>query len=397
MPNAPTSYETIVLGAGAAGLFHAGLAGQRGRRVLVIDHAKRPADKVRISGGGRCNFTNLETRADRFLSQNPHFAKSALARYTAWDFISLMAAHGLTYTEKHKGQLFCDQKSGAIIQMLLDEMEASGGALRLNTEIKSVTHADGVFTVDTSSGVLIAPKLVVATGGLSIPKMGATGLAYDIARQFGHDIVETRPGLVPFTFSGELGEKFASISGVATPVLASVPGARFDEDLLFTHRGLSGPAALQTSSYWHQGDPLSLSLLTKADLGDALRAAKQAAPKQTLAKALEAHFPARLADLIADLGPIAQDARLADLSHVAIDEFAAFLKDWRVTPMGTEGYRTAEVTVGGIATDGLDQKTMESRHVPGLHFIGECVDVTGWLGGYNFQWAWASAHAAAML
>jgi predicted Rossmann fold flavoprotein len=391
------SFDTIVLGAGAAGLFHAGLAGQRGRRVLVLDHAKRAADKVRISGGGRCNFTNLETRADRFLSQNPHFAKSALARYTAWDFISLMAAHGLTYTEKHKGQLFCDQKSGAIIQMLLDECDKGGAEIRLSTEVSSVSHRDRRFVIETSGGPASAERLIVATGGLSIPKMGATGLAYDIARQFGHDIVETRPGLVPFTFSGELGEKFAAISGVATPVIASVPGARFDEDLLFTHRGLSGPAALQTSSYWHQGETLSLSLQTKEDVGDALRTAKQATPKQTLAKALEAHFPARLAGLIAEVGPIAQDARLADLSHAAIDELAAFLKDWRVTPMGTEGYRTAEVTVGGIATDGLDQKTMESWHVPGLHFIGECVDVTGWLGGYNFQWAWASAHAAATL
>ena len=391
------SFDTIVLGAGAAGLFHAGLAGQRGRRVLVLDHAKRAADKVRISGGGRCNFTNLETRADRFLSQNPHFAKSALARYTAWDFISLMAAHGLTYTEKHKGQLFCDQKSGAIIQMLLDECDKGGAEIRLSTEISSVSHRDGRFVVETSGGPASAERLIIATGGLSIPKMGATGLAYDIARQFGHDIVETRPGLVPFTFSGDLGEKFAAISGVSTPVIASVPGARFDEDLLFTHRGLSGPAALQTSSYWHQGDTLSLSLQTKEDVGDALRAAKQATPKQTLAKALEAHFPARLAGLIAEVGPIAQDARLADLSHAAIDELAAFLKDWRVTPMGTEGYRTAEVTVGGISTDDLDQKTMESRHVLGLHFIGECVDVTGWLGGYNFQWAWASAHAAATL
>ncbi|MEP0313659.1 NAD(P)/FAD-dependent oxidoreductase [Hyphomonas sp.] len=391
------SFDTIVLGAGAAGLFHAGLAGQRGRRVLVLDHAKRAADKVRISGGGRCNFTNLETRADRFLSQNPHFAKSALARYTAWDFISLMAAHGLTYTEKHKGQLFCDQKSGAIIQMLLDECDKGGAEIRLSTEISSVSHRDGRFVVETSGGPASAERLIVATGGLSIPKMGATGLAYDIARQFGHDIVETRPGLVPFTFSGELGEKFAAISGVATPVIASVSGARFDEDLLFTHRGLSGPAALQTSSYWHQGETLSLSLQTKEDVGDALRTAKQATPKQTLVKALEAHVPARLAGLIAEVGPIAQDARLADLSHAAIDELAAFLKDWRVTPMGTEGYRTAEVTVGGISTDDLDQKTMESRHVPGLHFIGECVDVTGWLGGYNFQWAWASAHAAATL
>ncbi|KCZ64454.1 NAD(P)/FAD-dependent oxidoreductase [Hyphomonas atlantica] len=389
-------FDTIVLGAGAAGLFHAGLAGQRGRRVLVLDHAKRPADKVRISGGGRCNFTNLETRADRFLGQNLHFAKSALARYTPWDFISLMAAHGLTYTEKHKGQLFCDQKSGAIIKMLLDECEKGSAEIRLSTEISGVTHQDGRFLVETRSGAVSGQRLVVATGGLSIPKMGATALAYDIARQFGHDIVETRPGLVPFTFSGELGEKFAAISGVAAPVIASVPGARFEEDLLFTHRGLSGPAALQTSSYWTSGEPLSLCLQTSEDMNAALRAAKQDSPKQTFVKALEAHVPARLAALLAEVGPIAQDARLADLSHAAIDEFAAFLKDWRVTPMGTEGYRTAEVTVGGISTDGLNQKTMESRHVPGLYFIGECVDVTGWLGGYNFQWAWASAHAAAL-
>ena len=389
-------FDTIVLGAGAAGLFHAGLAGQRGRRVLVLDHAKRPADKVRISGGGRCNFTNLEPRADRFLGQNLHFAKSALARYTPWDFISLMAAHGLTYTEKHKGQLFCDQKSGAIIKMLLDECEKGSAEIRLSTEISGVTHQDGRFLVETRSGAVSGQRLVVATGGLSIPKMGATALAYDIARQFGHDIVETRPGLVPFTFSGELGEKFAAISGVAAPVIASVPGARFEEDLLFTHRGLSGPAALQTSSYWTSGEPLSLCLQTSEDMNAALRAAKQDSPKQTFVKALEAHVPARLAALLAEVGPIAQDARLADLSHAAIDEFAAFLKDWRVTPMGTEGYRTAEVTVGGISTDGLDQKTMESRHVPGLYFIGECVDVTGWLGGYNFQWAWASAHAAAL-
>lgn len=389
-------FDTIVLGAGAAGLFHAGLAGQRGRRVLVLDHAKRPADKVRISGGGRCNFTNLETRADRFLGQNLHFAKSALARYTPWDFISLMAAHGLTYTEKHKGQLFCDQKSGAIIQMLLDECHKGSAEIRLSTEISGVTRQDGRFVVETSSGAVSGQRLVVATGGLSIPKMGATGLAYDIARQFGHDIVETRPGLVPFTFSGEFGEKFAAISGVAAPVIASVADARFEEDLLFTHRGLSGPAALQTSSYWMAGEPLSLCLQTTDDLNVALRATKQGSPKQSFVKALEAHFPARLAGLLADIGPISPEVRLADLSHASIDAFTAFLSDWTLTPMGTEGYRTAEVTVGGISTDGLDQKTMESRHVPGLYFIGECVDVTGWLGGYNFQWAWASAHAAAL-
>ncbi|HBH44666.1 MAG TPA: aminoacetone oxidase family FAD-binding enzyme, partial [Hyphomonas atlantica] len=265
--------------------------------------------------------------------------------------------------------------------MLLDECEKGSAEIRLSTEISGVTHQDGRFLVETRSGAVSGQRLVVATGGLSIPKMGATALAYDIARQFGHDIVETRPGLVPFTFSGELGEKFAAISGVAAPVIASVPGARFEEDLLFTHRGLSGPAALQTSSYWTSGEPLSLCLQTSEDMNAALRAAKQDSPKQTFVKALEAHVPARLAALLAEVGPIAQDARLADLSHAAIDEFAAFLKDWRVTPMGTEGYRTAEVTVGGISTDGLDQKTMESRHVPGLYFIGECVDVTGWLGG----------------
>ena len=389
------TYDTIVVGAGAAGLAHAAMSGRNGRRVLVLDHAKRPAEKVRISGGGRCNFTNLETRADRFLSQNPHFAKSALARYTPWDFISLMAAHGLTYTEKHKGQLFCDQKSGAIIQMLLDEAASVHAEIRLSTEVSAVHHRGNHFEVETSGGPVQATRLVMATGGLSIPKMGASGLAYDIARQFGHDIVETRAGLVPFTFSGELGEKFAAISGVATPVRASVSGASFDEDLLFTHRGLSGPAALQTSSYWQPGQSLTLSLLTESDLTKTLRAAKMARPKQTLGKALEDLFPARLAALVADLGPVNADMRLADLSHTAIDDLAAFTRAWTLTPMGTEGYRTAEVTVGGISTDGLDQRTMESRHVRGLYFIGECVDVTGWLGGYNFQWAWASAHAAA--
>ncbi|KCZ55740.1 hypothetical protein HY29_10250 [Hyphomonas beringensis] len=389
------TYDTIVVGAGAAGLAHAAMSGRNGRRVLVLDHAKRPAEKVRISGGGRCNFTNLETRADRFLSQNPHFAKSALARYTPWDFISLMAAHGLTYTEKHKGQLFCDQKSGAIIHMLLDEAASVHAEIRLSTEVSAVHHRGGHYEVETSGGPVQATRLVMATGGLSIPKMGASGLAYDIARQFGHDIVETRAGLVPFTFSGELGEKFAAISGVATPVRASVSGASFDEDLLFTHRGLSGPAALQTSSYWQPGQALTLSLLTESDLTETLRTAKQTRPKQTLAKALEDLFPARLAALVAGLVPVSADMRLADLSHAAIDDLAAFTRAWTLTPMGTEGYRTAEVTVGGISTDGLDQRTMESRHVRGLYFIGECVDVTGWLGGYNFQWAWASAHAAA--
>lgn len=396
MSNPKTSYDIIVLGAGAAGLFYAGLTAQKGQRVLVLDHAKRPADKVRISGGGRCNFTNIDTQADRFLSQNSHFAKSALARYGPWDFISLMAAHGLTYTEKHKGQLFCDQKSGAIINMLLDECAKGDAEVRLSTSIESVTHENGRHHVELADGdVLDSRHLVVATGALSIPKMGSTGLAYDIARKAGHDMVETRPGLVPFTFSGALQEAFASISGVALPVTATVPGAMFEEDLLFTHRGLSGPASLQTSSYWHPGEPLTLNLAPGVNVEDALRTAKVSTPKQSLAKALEAIFPARLAGLLPAWTGMDPKARLADLSHAAIADLAAGLANFTCTPTATEGYRTAEVTVGGICTSGLDQKTMESRHVPGLYFIGECVDVTGWLGGYNFQWAWASAFAAA--
>ena len=395
MTASPSSYDAIVLGAGAAGLFCAGRMGQAGLKAIVLDHASKPAEKVRISGGGRCNFTNIHTAADRFISQNPHFAKSALARYTPTDFIDLLARHGITWHEKTLGQLFCDQKSGAIIQMLLDEMEASGGALRLNTEIKSVTHADGVFTVDTSSGVLIAPKLVVATGGLSIPKMGATGLAYDIARQFGHDVIPTRPALVPFVFTGADQEDFASISGVACTVRAQAGSASFDEAMLFTHRGLSGPAILQVSSYWSPGEPVTLSLLPGTDIAEALKAAKRDRPMQTLASALETLFPKRLAGMVHERSGNTQALRLADTSHATLEALAATLKEWIVRPAGTEGWRTAEVTAGGIDTSGLSSRSMESRHVAGLYFIGECVDVTGWLGGYNFQWAWASAAAAA--
>ncbi len=396
MSNTISPYDVIVLGAGAAGLFCAGVAAQKGQRVLVIDHAKRPADKVRISGGGRCNFTNIDTRADRFLSQNPHFAKSALARYTPWDFISLMAAHGLTYTEKHKGQLFCDQKSGAIIDMLLAECAKGNAEIRLSTNIRTVNHDNTRHYITTGDDeVLESRALVVATGGLSIPKMGATGLAYDIARKAGHEVIDTRPGLVPFTFSGALQDAFSGISGVSLPVSASVPDASFDEDLLFTHRGLSGPAALQTSSYWHPGEALSLNLAPGQQVEDALRNAKQNAPKQSLAKALEGLFPARLAALLPSLTNIDPKARMADLSHAKIADISKQLTHFSCTPTATEGYRTAEVTVGGICTSGLSQKTMESQHVNGLYFIGECVDVTGWLGGYNFQWAWASGVAAA--
>ena len=397
MPDAPPSshHDAIVLGAGAAGLFCASRMGQTGLSVLVIDHAAKPAEKVRISGGGRCNFTNIHTAPDRFISENPHFAKSALARYTPDDFLALLTRHGITWHEKTLGQLFCDQKSGAIIQMLLGELEAVGGELRLGTEIKSVAHADGLFSVETSAGIFTAPKLVVATGGLSIPKMGATGLAYDLARQFGHDIIPTRAALVPFVFTGADHEDFASISGVACDVRASTDSAAFDEAMLFTHRGLSGPAILQISSYWSPGQPVTLRLLPGTDIGETLKAAKRDRPMQTLAAALEGLFAKRLADLILQRTNHPPATRLADTSHTTLDALAATLAAWVVRPAGTEGWRTAEVTAGGIDTSGLSSKTMESRKVAGLYFIGECVDVTGWLGGYNFQWAWASAAAAA--
>ena len=390
-----SSFDVIILGAGAAGLFCAGRMGQAGLKAIVVDHAAKPAEKVRISGGGRCNFTNIHTASDRFISQNPHFAKSALARYTPTDFLDLLARHAITWHEKTLGQLFCDQKSGAIIQMLLDEMETSGGELRLSTEIKSVRHADGLFTVDTSGGLLTAPKLVVATGGLSIPKMGATGLAYDIARQFGHDIIPTRPALVPFVFTGADQEDFASISGVACDVRAQAGSASFDEAMLFTHRGLSGPAILQVSSYWAPGEPVTLTLLPGTDIAEALKSAKRDKPMQTLASALETLFSRRLAELVRERSGNNQALRLADTSHATLEALARTLEAWTVRPAGTEGWRTAEVTAGGIDTSGLSSRTMESSRVSGLYFIGECVDVTGWLGGYNFQWAWASAAAAA--
>lgn len=388
--------DVLIIGAGAAGLFCGAQAAQRGRRVRVIDHANKPAEKIRISGGGRCNFTNLETEAARFLSQNPHFAKSALARYTPWDFCDLMAKHQLTWHEKTLGQLFCDQKSGAVIQMLLDELEAAGGQLSLETSAAEIAATERGFEVLTTTGLVHCERLVIATGGLSIPKIGATSFAYDVARQFGHQIIPTRPALVPMTFTDAYRDAFSALSGVSVPVEAQAgSGPGFVENLLFTHRGLSGPAVLQISSYWQTGDAVSFDLLPGTNAGDWLRAAKANAPKQTLAQLFATVFPARFADFFAtELG---QDraTRLATLSNAQIDAMAQSLKAWKLRPAGTEGWRTAEVTAGGVATDALSSRTMESKLQPGLFFIGECVDVTGWLGGYNFQWAWASAAAAA--
>ena len=364
--------------------------------MLVLDHAAKPAEKVRISGGGRCNFTNIHTAPGNFLSENPHFAKSALARSGPWDFCDLVASHGLTWHEKTLGQLFCDQKSGAIIKLLLDELEAAGGTLRLSTNITEVRHADGVFTVETDAGPFTARNLVVATGGLSIPKMGATGLAYDLARQFGHDLVPTRPALVPFTFTGALKETFSALSGVACPVDAQAArGPDFHEALLFTHRGLSGPAMLQVSSYWRESEAITVDLAPGWSVVEALNTAKSQAPKQALKSWLSTHYPDRLATEIARWPGVPGSKQLANLSKADIDTVAIALKKWQPKPAGTEGWRTAEVTAGGVDTDGLSSKSLESRHVPGLYFIGECVDVTGWLGGYNFQWAWASAAACA--
>ena len=381
---------TLILGAGAAGLF---CAGRCGPGAVVIDHASRPAEKVRISGGGRCNFTNLHTRPEAFLSGNPHFAKSALASYTAQDFLELVEAHRIPWHEKTLGQLFCDRTSRDMVALLLAQAERAGAEVRLSTALGEVSHDGAHFVVATEREgrreVLRARTLVVATGGKSIPKMGATGAAYRIAERFGLSVTETRPALVPFTF-GE--ERFAALAGIAVPVSARARGPAFEEAMLFTHRGLSGPAMLQASSYWREGEELAIALAPGADWAAALRLARRESPRQTPRSVLARHLPARLADhLAAEHG---LPPSLAALSDARIESLALALSDWRLKPTGTEGYRTAEVTLGGVDTGALNSKTLEAKRVPGLHFIGECVDVTGWLGGYNFQWAWSSADAA---
>ncbi|MFN3834619.1 MAG: NAD(P)/FAD-dependent oxidoreductase [Glycocaulis sp.] len=392
---AENQFDALVIGAGAAGLFYGARAGEAGLRVLVIDHAAKPAEKVRISGGGRCNFTNIHTGPENFISANPHFAKSALARYRPQDFLDRLARHNITWHEKTLGQRFCDGRSGMIIDMLLSELHDTGGQLRLDTSVSEVARTDSGFRVATSGGVVEATRLVIATGGLSIPKMGATGFAYDVARQFGHTVVEPRPALVPFVFEGDDKARFASISGIACDVTARNERAAFEEAMLFTHRGLSGPAILQISSYWRAGEPVTINLLAGSNGVAALTAFKAEHPRRSLATAMETLLPGRLVAMLVERGDIPDVARLADMSHAAIEAVAGRLSSWSVLPAGTEGWRTAEVTAGGINTDELSSKTMESRRVPGLYFIGECVDVTGWLGGYNFQWAWASAYAAA--
>ena len=382
------TYDCAIIGAGAAGLFCAARAAATGKRVVVIDHARAPGEKIRISGGGRCNFTNREASAANFLSENPHFAKSALARFTPAAFIDMLSRHRIAWHEKTLGQLFCDGKSTQVVQMLLDEMTASGARLRLQTPVSRVAHGPDGFRLTTPDSEIRAPNLVLATGGKSIPAMGATGFAYDIARQFGHRVTETRPALVPLTF----GDRFAPLAGVPAPVCAFNARARFRESLLFTHRGLSGPAILQLSSYWREGEAISIDLVPGIALADDLRAQRRRADRQAVTTHLARHLPSRLVDaLVPDLG---LSGRLADQGDKDLVRIETALHNWELTPAGSEGYRTAEVTLGGVATAGLDSRSMMSKSVPGLFAIGEAVDVTGWLGGYNFQWAWASADAA---
>ncbi|UTS79956.1 NAD(P)/FAD-dependent oxidoreductase [Phaeobacter piscinae] len=384
------AYETLILGAGAAGMM---CATRSGPGTLVIDHAKAPGEKIRISGGGRCNFTNMYASPENYLSQNPHFCKSAMARYTQWDFIELVDRHGIAWHEKTLGQLFCDGSAKQIVAMLVEEMKAAGADLWLQTSVTSVTRSADGFRVEVAREgkpqVLTARNLVIATGGKSIPKMGATGLAYDLARQFDLPLTETRPGLVPFTFSEE---RFKPLAGVALPARLSNERTRFDEALLFTHRGLSGPSVLQLSSYWHEGEQISVNLIPETPLFDLLRSQRQEAGRKALTTELARHLPGRLVDFLAPEFDL--KGRLADQSDAALRDLSDRLENWHLTPSGSEGYRTAEVTLGGIDTDALSSKTMEAKTVPGLYAIGEAVDVTGWLGGYNFQWAWASGVAA---
>lgn len=402
MSTPATPWDVVIVGAGAAGLFCAGIAGQRGLRVLLLDHSEKVAEKIRISGGGRANFTNrdldLQAPQRHFIGANPHFCRSALSRYTPADFIDLVRRHGIPFHEKHKGQLFCDRSAEDLIQMLLREADAGGVQRWQPCKVQTVRHGgDGLYTLDTDRGSVHGRAVVIATGGLSIPKIGATDFGHRVARQFGLRMVDTRAGLVPLTFDGEGWAPYAGLAGLALPVGISTGTGKargaFVEDLLFTHRGLSGPAVLQISSYWQPGTPIVVDLAPGTDLLAALTQAK-ASSRRKVVNELAALMPGRLADAW-----VGQDAELqrplAEAPNKALARLAERLSRWELLPSGTEGYRKAEVTLGGVDTRDLSSRTMESTQ-PGLYFIGEVVDVTGWLGGYNFQWAWASAHACAM-
>lgn len=388
------STEVIIIGAGAAGLMCAIHAANRGRQVLLLDHANKPGKKILMSGGGRCNFTNLYTEPANFLSHNPHFCKSALARYTQWDFIEMVGKHAVPYHEKKLGQLFCDNKSSDILDMLLSELQSAGAELRMDTRTEQIEKLEHGYLLETSMGTLQCQSLVIATGGLSIPTLGATGFGYQVARQFGHTLLPTRAGLVPFTITEpQLKAMCTELSGTSVDCVASCNGTSFRENLLFTHRGLSGPAILQVSSFWHSGDSVEINLLPEHDALAWLQQQQAERPNSELKTLLGEVFTKKMANLLAEHWFVSRPMKQytpAELAEVA-DKLAA----WQVVPAGTEGYRTAEVTLGGVDTREVSSKTLESLKSPGLYFVGEVLDVSGHLGGFNFQWAWASAYAAA--
>lgn len=384
--------NTVIIGAGAAGMMCAAQAGYRGREVLVIDHADKPGEKIRISGGGRCNFTNSFSSPKNFLSENPHFCKSALSRYSPKDFIDLVDRYNIAWHEKSKGQLFCDGKSQQIVDMLVTELETAGAQLWLGTDVLDIRKAEGGFIVTTSRQSISCKNLVIACGGPSIPKMGATNFGYKIAKQFGLNVIEPVPALVPLTFTDQLKEPLKSLAGVSLDCKVSHEKTAFEEALLFTHRGLSGPAVLQISSYWAAGDMITLDLVPGVAMFDRLKNAREVSPRQSPQSFLSNYLPTRLAQMIAS-GQ--KSERLADMSDVALRNLAVMINSWMVKPAGSEGFRTAEVTKGGVDTQALSSRTLEVKDVPGLYFIGEVVDVTGHLGGHNFQWAWASGVACA--
>ena len=392
-----SQFDVVVIGAGAAGMMCASVAGQRGRRVLVIDHATKLAEKIRISGGGRCNFTNLHAGPNNFLSENPHFCKSALSRYTPQDFLSLIKRYKIAFHEKHKGQLFCDESAEDIIRMLKAECDAGKVQWRMPCAVTEIVQNEQGFTVQTEQGVVTTQSVVIATGGLSIPKIGATDFSYRIAKQFGLKIVEPRPALVPLTFNAQSWEPFVPLSGISLEVDietgAKKDKAVFREDLLFTHRGLSGPAVLQISSFWQSGQAIRVNLLPEVDLGQDLVDAKTST-KKNLANYLSSYLPARLVDGLLLAHGFDGNLKIADMQDKRLRLLGERINRWELIPNGSEGYRKAEVTRGGVDTRELSQQTMEVKQVPGLYFVGEAVDVTGWLGGFNFQWAWASGVAA---
>ncbi|HCT9442761.1 TPA: NAD(P)/FAD-dependent oxidoreductase [Proteus mirabilis] len=389
------SFDTVIIGAGAAGLFCASLAGQAGLSVLVLDNGKKAGRKILMSGGGRCNFTNMYIEPSAYLSDNPHFCKSALARYTQWDFIELVQKHHIAYHEKTLGQLFCDDSAQQIVDLLLAECHEGKVSIRLRSEVTQIEKTAEGFTLLVGEKTITASSVVIASGGLSMPGLGATPFGYKIAQQFGLNVLPTRAGLVPFTLHKPQLEQLSPLSGVAIPAIVTAEnGTQFKENILFTHRGLSGPAILQISSYWHAGENVSINLLPDTDLEGYLQEKRQAQPNQLLKNTLSRLLPKRFIEIMIENNQL-PDTSLAQLSNERITQITTLLQAWLVLPNGTEGYRTAEVTLGGVDTRNLSSKTMEATKITGLYFIGEVVDVTGWLGGYNFQWAWSSAYACA--